>query len=143
MRSPGRVPKALWLLAAGVLVTACGETTRLPQAPETAPLTAAGVAVKQTGNAPVGIIAGSVTYRVDDSGSLVIDLQLTSRAKSKQTITVRASLYGAGGSLVGDATGGEVGVDAGATTPIELNGPKPNAQIVSATFEVTALAQPG
>jgi len=33
-----------------------------------------------------------------------------------------------------------VGVNPGATVPIELNGPKPNAQVVSTTFEVTALA---
>jgi hypothetical protein len=129
------------LFVAGA-VTACGETIQLPQAAETQPLTAASVAVKQTGNAPVGIVAGSITYRLDDSGSLVIDLQLTSHAKGKQTITIRASLYGTGGSLVGDATGGEVGVGPGASTAVELNGPKPNAQIVSATFEVTALAQP-
>jgi hypothetical protein len=136
----GRAGAFLGLLISVLFAAACGETIKLPEAPQTPPLTAAAVSVKQTGNAPVGIVPGSITYRLDDSGSLVVDLQLTSHAKSTQSIMVRASLYGPGGSLVGDATGGEVGVTPGATAPIERNGPRPSAQIVSATFEVTALA---
>ncbi len=129
--------------AAMALLAACGSTTRLPEAPQTSPLTSSAVAVKQTGTAAVSILPGSVTYKLDNSGSLIIHLQLTSKAKSAQTIIIRVSLYGPGGALVGDAAGGQVPVAPGATTDLQLNGPAPNGEIVSATYEVTSLPLPG
>ncbi len=131
-----------WAFAGMALTAACGSTTQLPQAPQKPPLTAASVSVKQTGTAPVTIIPGSIAYKLDDSGSLVILLQVTSRAKTAETIMLRASLFGPNGALVGDASGGEQGVAPGATVGIQLNGPKPNDEIISATFEATSLPLP-
>jgi hypothetical protein len=130
-------------MASVALTSACGSTTQLPEAPATPPLTAAAVAVRLTGTAPVAIVPGSITYKLDDSGSLVINLSVKSNAKRPVTMEMRASLYDAAGTIVGDATGGQVGVAPGATAVLELNGPRPNGEIVSATFEGTSLPLPG
>jgi hypothetical protein len=91
----------------------------------------------------VSIVPGSVSYRLDGSGTLVVHLGVTSNASDKQTITARASLFDSRGSLIGDATGGQIGVSPGSTVTLQLNGPKPNGEIASATFEFTALPIPG
>jgi hypothetical protein len=126
-----------------LLLVACGGTPRLPEAPSTAPLVTDSVSVTQTGTAPVAIVPDSARYRLDDSGSLVVTLEVTSEATAPQTITARASLYDMNGRLIGDATGGDVGVDPGQTLSLQLNGPPPMGEIVSARYEFTALPIPG
>lgn len=132
------------MLTVGALSAACGSTTTLPETTATPPLATASVSVQQTGTAPVSILPGSVTYKLDDSGSLVVHLEITSHASTSDTITARASLYNGSGTVIGDAiTGGDVSVAPGATVALELNGPPPNGEIVSATFEFTSLPLPG
>jgi hypothetical protein len=137
--SPSGVAAVLGL---GAVVCACGSAARLPETSETPPLATSSVAVSQTGTAPVTIVPDSVTYRLDDSGSLVVHLRVTSGAPDKQTIEARASLYDGKGALIGDATGGQVDVDPGSTVSLQLNGPAPTGEIVSSTFEFTTLPIP-
>jgi hypothetical protein len=136
-----------WAIRAGglcaLLLVACGNTPRLPEAASTPPLVTNSVSVTQTGTAPVTIVPDSAQYRLDDSGSLVVTLRVTSEATAPQTITARASLYDTNGKLVGDATGGDVGVDPGQTVTLQLDGPPPMGEIVSASYEFTALPIPG
>jgi len=129
------------LLAAGLMV-ACGETPKLPEAPGTTPLKTDNVTVSQAGPAAVTIDQSSVTYKLDSSGTLAIGLTLISSAPTTQTIAVRASLYDPQGNLIGDATGGQVNVAAGATTTIQLNGQEPHGEIASALFETTVFPIP-
>lgn len=121
---------------------ACGDATRLPQAPSTSPFTTQKVAVRELGNAPASIDSNSVTYLLDASRSLVVTLRLTSRALARQTVTVRGSLYDSQGNLVGDVTGSQLNVSAGSSTTVRLNGPAPLGTIASVTFEVSEQPMP-
>jgi hypothetical protein len=127
-----------------LMLAACGSTQKLPEATSGGALTTSDVDshINQTGDAPATIDQSSVTFKVDDSGSLVVRLRLMSSASSPATFAVRGSLYDSGGNIIGDATGGEVNVDPGATASIELNGPPPHGTIASATFEVTSISAP-
>lgn len=140
---PGRTGTALLaLLAAGAsLLTACGSSTQ-PEIGSATPLTAASVTATQSGNAQAKLVPGTISYRVDASGSLVIKLSVMSTASTPQTILVRASLLDASGTLIGDAIGGTTQVAPGATASMELTGPAPNGTIASAVFEITNESAP-
>ncbi len=124
------------------LLAACATDPRLPQAPSASPLTAATVPVTQQGNAPVSIDTSTVTFMLDNSGTLVARLSVRSAAAATSTVSIRGSLYGAAHQLVGDLTGGEVGVAPGATVTVLLTGPAPLGTIASATFEASSQASP-
>lgn len=127
-------------MLAGMLV-ACGSSAQ-PVAQASPPLTAQSVAVHQTGNGAARIVTSSITYQVDDSGSLVIHLSAQSQSAAPETVTVRASLFDSGGNLIGDASGGQVQVPASGSASIQLNGPAPHGTISSAVFEVSDVAAP-
>jgi hypothetical protein len=123
-------------MAAGLVVVACGtDTPHVPEAAAT-PLTAATVALKQTGDALVSIDQSSVHYRLDDARLIQITLSLHSQAPTAQSVSVLASLYDESGRLIGDASGGATDVPPNASTQVRLSGPDPNGTISSATFEV-------
>ena len=133
----------MWILAAALtgLLAACGSSGQ-PQVQSSRPLTEQSVAVKQTGNAAAQIVPTTTTYQIDDSGALVIQLSIQSQSAEAESIAVRASLFDAGGGLIGDAAGGRVSVPPGSTSTMELNGPRPQGTIASATFEVTDVTSP-
>lgn len=133
-----RARTALALVPAVLLLAACGDTPKIPQAPSQSPFQASSVTFKQTGDASATVVQSSVKFSTDASGALVVRGQVHSTASGETTIVIRVSLIDANGNVVGDATGADVGVPGGATVPFQLNGPKPNGTIVSATFEVTA-----
>jgi hypothetical protein len=135
-----RSAKALILAVVATALAACGDSIQLPQAPGQTPFQAATVAVSQTGNAPATVDKGTVTYMLDNAGSLVVHLSLMSTASTAQTFAVQATFFDTKGLIVGNASGGQVMVAPGATTPVQLNGQTPNGTIASATFEVTAVA---
>ena len=130
------------LTVLAVALAACGSTTTLPEAPGTTPLTAASVVVKQTGNGNATVDKNSVTFMLDNAGALVMHLNLKSNASKSQTFAVQATLFDPAGTIIGNASGGDVGISAGSTTPIQLNGQTPNGTISAVTIEVTAVASP-
>jgi len=135
--------KVLALIAtcAAAGVAGCGSSSQLPEA-SGSPLTTGTVGFSQTGNADAHIQKSSVTYRIDASGSLVVQLSLASSAAATQTISVRATLYNNLGSIIDDAVGGQVQVTPGGTAQVELTGPPPQGTIASAVFEVSATSAP-
>lgn len=137
----GKVLLPLLATCAAATIAGCGSSAQLPEA-SGSPLTTGTVGFSQTGNADAHIEQGSVTYRVDASGSLLVQLSVTSSASATQTISIRASLYSSSGAIIDDAVGGEIHVAPGGTTPIELTGPPPQATIASAVFEVTTTGAP-
>ena len=132
---------AVLLVAGAALLAGCGSTSQ-PEVGSSTPLTAASVAATQTGNAQAKLLTSTIAYRVDDSGALVIALSVMSTASAPQTILVRASLFDAKGTLIGDAVGGSTPVAAGATATMQLNGPAASGTIASAVFEVTNTLAP-
>jgi hypothetical protein len=129
-------------MAGALVVVACGtDTPTVPQA-VASPLTAASVALKQTGDAHVSIDQSSVHYRLDDARLIQITLTLHSQAPTAQSVSVLASLYEQSGRLIGDASGGVTNVAPNATTQVTLSGPNPNGTISSATFEVHLTESP-
>ncbi|MHB8717806.1 MAG: hypothetical protein ACYDAC_02790 [Candidatus Dormibacteria bacterium] len=122
--------------AAVIGVAACGSVT-LPVAPTTSPFDTAHLSVRTTGNAPVTVDTASVSFHLDDAGTLVGTVSITSHAALTTTVMVRVSLYSPSGSLVGDATGGKVQVPPDTPTDIRLSGPAPVGTIASATVEVS------
>ncbi|MEO8899359.1 MAG: hypothetical protein ABI352_03650 [Candidatus Dormibacter sp.] len=126
--------------AAALLVVAlsgCGDDTKIPQAASATPFATNSVAITQQGNADATIDASSVSFKLDDSRSLVVRATLTSRATSMISVSVRASLYDPSHNLVGDAIGGQVKVQPGQRTILSLSGPTPLGTIASALFEVS------
>jgi len=123
-------------------LTACGDDTKLPVAPSSTAFSTTPVAVAQQGNADVTIDTSSVTFKLDDSRSLVVHLTVRSSATSTIAISIRGSLYDPNHALIGDVTGGQVNVEPGSTTAVQLNGPTPLGTIASATFEATAKPTP-
>jgi hypothetical protein len=140
-RAQGKVFGAVLVSCAGMALAACGSSS-VPEVASATPLTTGSVSFSQTGNAAAHVQAGSVTYRLDDSGSLVVTLNVISTSATPQTIAVRASLYNSSGGVVGDATGAQIQVAPGKTAPVQLNGPAPQGTIASAVFELTAVASP-
>jgi hypothetical protein len=128
--------RLLFGVAVAGLAAACGSQTQ-PEVQSATPLTAQTVTVRQTGNAQAQLLTSTITFQVDDSGSLVIHADVMSQSGSAQTITARASLYDSTGSIIGDATGGQIAVAPGATTSLQLNGPGPHGTIASAVVELT------
>ena len=126
----------------GATLAACGTAAPQPEVQSSPPLTSPSVTVRQTGNASAQIVNSTITYQLDDSGSLVIHLSAQSQSASAQTITARASLFDAKGNLIGDATGGQFAVAAGSTATLQLNGPAPTGTIASTVFEVSNVASP-
>ena len=98
--------------------------------------------VRQTGDAAAQIVTSTIAYQVDDSGALVVHLNVQSQSASAQTITARASLFDAKGNLVGDATGGQISVAPGVTAALQLNGPAPTGTIAGSVIEVSNVASP-
>ncbi|HWW08609.1 MAG TPA: hypothetical protein VNY76_00040 [Candidatus Acidoferrales bacterium] len=139
----GRVAGAGLLFIVALALAACGDSTILRQAQGTGALTTASVRIEQSGPAHVQIDASHVTFQIDNSGTLVVNLTLRSSETSPKTLTLRASLYDSGGTVIGTATGGVVSLASGASTPVQLNGSPPNGTIAAARFEVTAQGAPG
>ncbi len=127
---------------AAVALAACGDTVRLPEAPATGALTSPPVQIRQTGSALAQVDPSSVTFQLDDSGSLVVRLNVRSTAGASQTLALRASLFDSSHRVIGDAVGGQVEVAPGASTAIELTGPAPIGTIAAATIEVNTAASP-
>ncbi|MGI8846945.1 MAG: hypothetical protein ACR2GX_01565 [Candidatus Dormibacteria bacterium] len=127
---------------AALALAGCGQAPRISEAPATTPLAAANIAIRQTGRAAVTIDVSSVRFALDAAGTLVISANITSRLASPQTIIIRATIYDATDTPISDATGGNVNVPPGSTTPIRLSGPQPHGTITAATFEITAAASP-
>lgn len=128
---------------AAVCLAACGDDTHIPAPPSATPFITSTVTITQQGNAPVHIDPASVTFKLDDSRSLVVHLTLTSQAATTVTVAVRASLYDPSHALVGDATGGQIGVAPRSTQSVELTGPTPIGTIAAATFEASVTPAPG
>jgi hypothetical protein len=120
-----------------VALSGCGDDTKIPEAVSTTPFATSSVAITQTGNAAATIDAKSVSFKLDDSRSLVVRATLTSHATGVTSISVRASLYDPRHNLVGDAVGGQVKVQPGQRTMFSLSGPTPLGTIASAVFEVS------
>ena len=131
------VLRTLTCLAA-LAVVACGETPHVDQA-ASAPLTESSVGLKQTGNAQVSIVSGSVSYKLDDARLLQVTLTVHSKATTAQTVTVRGSLTDKTGRLVGDATGSQLNVAPGSDSTITLSGPNPTGTIANATYELSTI----
>ena len=129
-------------IAAALVVVACGSDTPHVEQAGSAPLTESSVTLKQTGNAAIAIVAGSVQYKLDDARLLQVTLTLHSSAAGLQTVTLRGSLYDKAGRLVGDASGGQLGVAPGSTTTVTLSGPTPTGVIAAATYEITTIPAP-
>lgn len=129
---------ALLLLA----LSGCGDDTKIPQAVAATPFATSSVAITQQGDAAATIDARSVSFKLDDSRSLVVRATLTSHARSLISISVRASLYDPRHNLVGDAIGGQVKVQPGQQTTLNLSGPTPLGTIASAVFEVSGQPSP-
>jgi uncharacterized cupredoxin-like copper-binding protein len=123
-------------------LSGCGDDTKLPQAVSTTPFATSTVAITQKGNADATIDARSVSFKLDDSRSLVVHATLTSHASSMMSVSVRASLYDPSHNLVGDAIGGQIKVQPGQPTTLNLSGPTPLGTIASALFEVSGQASP-
>ena len=139
LRRLGPACPAVFLIAA---LAACGDDTTLPQAPSTAPFATSSVEITQQGNADATIDTSSVTFKLDDSRSLVVHLTMRSTATSTIAVSIRGSLYDPKHALVGDVTGGQINVPPGGTAAVQLNGPTPLGTIASATFELTAKPTP-
>ena len=99
-----------------LVVTACGDTVKLPQAATGGALTAASVQVRQTGSGHARIDPSNVTFQIDNSGSLVVRVSATSTANAPQTLTLNATLYDATSNIIGTAVGGNVNVAPGSTS---------------------------
>ncbi len=127
------------LLAA---LSGCGDDTKLPQAPSASPFSTSSVSVGQQGNAAATIDTASVTFKLDDSRSLVAHLMVRSTAASTIAISIRGSLYDPHHALIGDVSGGQINVSPGSTTAVQLTGPAPLGTIASVTFELTAKPTP-
>ena len=133
-------PICVAVLLAGL--SGCGDDTKLPQAPSTSPFSTSSVSVSQQGNADAAIDTSSVTFKLDDSGSLVAHLSVHSNAAATIAISIRGSLYDPHHALIGDVSGGQINVSPGSTTAVQLTGPTPHGTIASATFELTAKPTP-
>ncbi len=122
-----------------LLVVACGDAApTVPQA-QSSPLIAASVSVQQTGDAPVQIVQGSVTWKLDDARLVNVALTVHCTAGTAVTVSGRASLYDASGKLVGDATGGQLNVQPDQDSQLKLTGPTPTGTVASARFEFTTI----
>ena len=125
-----------------VALAACGDDTKLPQAPSSTPFATNPVSITQLGNAAATIDTSSVTFKLDDARSLVAHLTLRSTATSTIAVSIRGSLYDPHHALVGDVTGAQINIAPGSTATVQLNGPTPLGTIASATFELTAKPTP-
>jgi hypothetical protein len=125
-----------------VALSGCGDDTKIPQAVSATPFATSTVAITQRGNADATIDANSVSFKLDDSRSLVVRATLTSHATSLISVSVRASLYDPSHNLVGDAIGGQVKVQPKQQTTLSLSGPTPLGTIASAVLEVSGQPSP-
>lgn len=125
-----------------VALSGCGDDTKIPQVVSATPFATSTVAITQRGNADATIDSRSISFRLDDSRSLVVHVTLTSHAASLISVSVRASLYDPGHSIVGDAIGGQVKLQPGQQTTLSLSGPTPLGTIASAVFEVSVQPAP-
>jgi hypothetical protein len=135
----GWVARRALLPALGLIVVACGDSTPIVPQAAASPLLAASISVKQTGDAPVKIVAGSLSWQIDDAKLVNVTLTVHSTATTAVTVSGRASLYDKGGKPVGDATGGALNVAPGSDAQLKLSGPTPNGTVTSATFEFTTI----
>jgi hypothetical protein len=137
-RSASVVRRAL-LPALALLLVGCGDATpTVPQAAASS-LLGASISVKQTGDAPVKLVDGSVSWQIDDARLVNVSLTVHSTAGTPVTLSARASLYDKDGKPVGDATGGALNVAPNADAQLKLSGPTPNGTVTSATFEFTTI----
>lgn len=137
-------PRTL-LLAAGsaAVIVGCGSSdtsTAVPQTGSNRPLTAATVDVRPTGDTDFVVDAQSVGFQVDNAGLLRMTAGVTSHATAASTVTMTATLLDSGGTTIGSATGGAVGVAPGSRVSIELTGTRPSGVI--ATVNLVIAGQP-
>jgi hypothetical protein len=128
--------------ASGLLLAGCGGSGTVDEAVNATPVAVPNVAITQTGDSDITIPTDQVTFGLDASQLLVVDLHLRSAAAAPRTVAVRATVYDRSGRIVGDATGATIEVQPGVDTPIELSGPTPNGTIASATLEVHTVPSP-
>lgn len=128
--------------ASGLLLAGCGGSGTADEAVNATPVAVPNVAITQTGDTDISIPTDQVTFALDASQLLVIDLHLHSAAAAPRTVAVRATVYDRSGRIVGDATGAAIRVQPGVDTPVELSGPTPNGTIASATLEVHTVPSP-
>ena len=121
-------------------VAACGDSVKIPQAATGGALTATSVKVQQAGSGHARIDPNTVSFQIDNSGSLVVRVSVTSTASAPQTLTLSATLYDASNQIIGTAVGGNVNVPAGSTSVFELSGQAPAGTISSTTIEVSSRA---
>lgn len=139
VQSRGRVAAPLVAAVAMLTVVACGETIKIPQASGSGgALTAASVQIRQSGSGHARIDPSNVTFQIDNSGSLLMHVSVTSTGGGLQTVTLDATLYDSGGNIVGTAVGGNVNVPPASTSTFNLSGQQPTATIASATIEVSS-----
>lgn len=141
MRRTSPLVGALGATILAVLLTGCGDDSKLPQVQAT-PFSTGSVSVLQQGNANATIDPASVSFALDNARALVVRLTVRSLATTPTSMVIRASMYDPSHHLIGDATGGQVNVSPGATAQVTLNGPTPLGTIASATFELSAMALP-
>jgi len=119
----------------------CGDTVKIPQATGSGgALTAASVQIRQAGSGQGRIDPNNVTFQVDNSGSLIMHVNVTSTGGGAQTLTLTATLYDSSSNIVGTAVGGKVNVPPGSVSTFELTGQQPTGTIASATIEVSSEA---
>jgi hypothetical protein len=132
-------------LCTATALVACGDTPTISQATTAPPLVAPTVDVTLTGNTVVTIQnpSSDVRFKLDDARLLNIHMVVRSTASTPQTVAIRASLFDAGGRLIGDASGGQLAVPPGGEASFDLSGPTPNGTIAKAIFEIRATQPPG
>jgi hypothetical protein len=143
-RTSGRLILTAASLCAG-LTAACGSSdtsTVVPQTGSQKPLTAATVDVRPSGDTDFVVDAASVHFQIDNAGLLHVTLTVASHAAVRSTVTLTASLLDAAGATVGQATGGAVNVDPGASQPIELTGTRPTGVIAAVGLVVAGQPAP-
>jgi len=118
------------------LLAACGETPTVQEA-ASSPLTSGKLAITLTGDDVITIADPNrdVTVGLDEARLVVIHVTVRSTTSVPETVTIRASLFDKDGTLVGDATGGALNIQPGATVTFSLSGPTPTGVIDHATFE--------
>jgi hypothetical protein len=126
-----------------VALTACGDTVQVPHPPTATPFsTITAAQITQQGNAAATIDRSSVTFKPDDTQSLVVHLTVHSTATTPITLTVRGSIFDPQHQLIGDVSGGQINVAPASSVDVELTGPTPLGTIASAVFEVSTLPSP-
>ena len=136
-----RLPAAL-ATGCTVLFCGCGSAALAPEAGTQQPVAAAHLVLRTSGSPVVDVDASTLTVRADEAGILAVTATAVSRAATRSTVTMTATLHDAAGALVGHATGGAVGVDPGVPVAVTLNGPLPTGVVASVDLVVALQPAP-